>query len=79
MKIRTRADQGGQPSKNASQKSKKRDFLKQRENHGETTVQRFEIRANMWSTENIQFCGKYIEKQPKTSQNSLFSAVFWSK
>ena len=30
----------------------------------------------MWSTENIQFCGKYIEKQPKTSQNSLFSAVF---
>ena len=33
----------------------------------------------MWSTENIQFCGKYIEKQPKTSKNSLFSAVFWSK
>ena len=30
----------------------------------------------MWSTENIRFCGKYIEKQPKTSQNSLFSAVF---
>ena len=33
----------------------------------------------MWSTENSRFCGKYIEKQPKTSQNSLFSAVFWSK
>ena len=28
MKIRTRADQGGQPSKIASQKSKKRDFQK---------------------------------------------------
>ena len=24
-------------------------------------------------------CEKYIEKQPKTSQNSLFSAVFWSE
>ena len=35
--------------------------------------------ANMWSTENIRFCEKYIEKQPKTSQNSLFSAAFWSK
>ena len=33
----------------------------------------------MWSTENIRFCGKYIEKQPKTSQNGLFLAVFWSK
>ena len=33
----------------------------------------------MWSTENSRFCGKYIENQPKTSQNSLFSAVFWSK
>ena len=33
----------------------------------------------MWSTENIRFCEKYIEKQPKTSKNSLFSAVFWSK
>ena len=30
----------------------------------------------MWSTENSRFCGKYIEKQPKTSQNSLFSAAF---
>ena len=30
----------------------------------------------MWSTENIRFCEKYIEKQPKTSQNNLFSAVF---
>ena len=29
----------------------------------------------MWSTENIRFCEKYIEKQPKTSQNGLFSAV----
>ena len=35
--------------------------------------------ANMWSTENSRFCEKYIEKQPKTSQNNLFSAVFWSK
>ena len=35
--------------------------------------------ANMWSTENRRFGEKYIEKQPKTSQNSLFSAVFWSK
>ena len=35
--------------------------------------------ANMWSTENIRFCGKYIEKQPKTSYFDLFSAVFWSK
>ena len=33
----------------------------------------------MWSTENSRFCEKYIEKQPKTSQNSLFSAVFWSE
>ena len=33
----------------------------------------------MWSTENIRFCEKHIEKQPETSQNSLFSAVFWSK
>ena len=33
----------------------------------------------MWSTENSRFCEKYIEKQPKTSQNGLFSAVFWSK
>ena len=39
----------------------------------------FEIRANMWSTENSRFCEKYIEKQPKISQNGLFSAVFWSK
>ena len=30
----------------------------------------------MWSTENSRFCEKYIEKQPKTSQNGLFSAVF---
>ena len=30
--------------------------------------------SNMWSTENSRFCGKYIEKQPKTSQNSLFSS-----
>ena len=30
----------------------------------------------MWSTKNIRFREKYIEKQPKTSQNSLFSAVF---
>ena len=35
--------------------------------------------ANMWSTENSRFCAKDIEKQPKTSQNSLFLAVFWSK
>ena len=34
-------------------------------------------KANMWSTKNIRFCEKYIEKQPKTSKNSLFSAVFW--
>ena len=33
----------------------------------------------MWSTENSRFCEKHIEKQPKTSQNGLFSAVFWSK
>ena len=33
----------------------------------------------MWSIENSRFYGKYIEKQPKTSQNGLFSAVFWSK
>ena len=33
----------------------------------------------MWSTENSWFCEKYIEKQPKTSQNGLFSAAFWSK
>ena len=33
----------------------------------------------MWSIENSRFCEKHIEKQPKTSQNGLFSAVFWSK
>ena len=33
----------------------------------------------MWSTENSRFCEKQIEKQPKISQNGLFSAVFWSK
>ena len=33
----------------------------------------------MWSTENSRICERYIEKQPKTSKNSLFSAVFWSK
>jgi len=59
--------------------SKEKVFLQQRKNHGKKTVQGFEIRANMWSTENSRFCEKYIEKQPKTSQNGLFSAVFWSK
>ena len=54
-------------------------FFEKRENHGEKTVQRFEIRANMWSTENSRFCEKHIEKQPKISQNGLFSAAFWSK
>ena len=33
----------------------------------------------MWSTPNYHFWAKYKEKQPKTSQNGLFSAVFWSK
>ena len=33
----------------------------------------------MWSTENSRFCERHIEKQPKISQNGLFSAAFWSK
>ena len=42
----------------------------------EKPIKKPKNQANMWSTENIRFCEKYIEKQPKTSQNSLFSAVF---
>ena len=33
----------------------------------------------MWSIENSRFCERHIEKQPKISQNGLFSAAFWSK
>ena len=65
--------------KNCIAVSKEKGFFEKRENHGEKTVQRFEIRANMWSTENSRFCEKHIEKQPKISQNGLFSAAFWSK
>ena len=78
--IRTRADRKKLSAlKICVAVSKEKGFFETKENHGKKTVQGFEIRANMWSTENSRFCEKYIEKQPKISQNSLFSAVFWSK
>ena len=59
--------------------SKEKGFSKDYEKDMKNPIKKRKNKANMWSTENIRFCGKYIEKQPKTSQNSLFSAVFWSR
>ena len=72
---------GKQPSafKICVAESKEKGFSKGlRKSNGKSNKKR-KNKANMWSTENIQFCEKYIEKQPKTSQNSLFSADFWSE
>ena len=79
MKIRTRADQGGQPSKIESQKAKKRDFQKDWEKAMKNPIKSQKIRRTCGQLKTADFYGKHIEKQPKTSQNSLFSAVFWSK
>jgi len=57
--------------------SKEKGFSKGLRKSHEKSNKKPKNQANMWSTENIRFCEKYIEKQPKTSQNSLFSAAFW--
>ena len=59
--------------------SKEKGFSKYLRKSHEKSNKKPQNQANMWSTENSRFCEKYIEKQPKTSQNGLFSAVFWSK
>ena len=59
--------------------SKEKGFSKGLRKSHEKSNKKPQNQANMWSTEKSQFCEKYIEKQPKISQNSLFSAVFWSK
>ena len=56
--------------------SKEKGFSKVLIKSHEKSNKKPQNQANMWSTENSRFCEKYIEKQPKTSQNSLFSAVF---
>ena len=80
MMIRAMAG-GKQPSalKNCVGGNKEKGFSKELRKSNEKSNKKPKNQANMWSTENSRFCGKYIEKQPKTSQNSLFSAVFWSK
>ena len=70
MMIRARADEiNRQPSKFASQKAKKRDSR----NVCEKSNKKPKNQANMWSTENIRFCGKYIEK---TAENKSKMARF---
>ena len=66
------------PQKLSRRKQRKGIFKRLWKSH-EKSNKKPQNQANMWSTEHGRFCEKYIEKQPKTSQNSLFSAVFWSK
>ena len=64
---------------NLSRRKQRKGIFKRLWKSHEKSNKKPQNQANMWSTENGRFCEKYIEKQPKTSQNSLFSAVFWSK
>ena len=66
------------PQKLSRRKQRKGIFKMIEESH-EKSNKKPQNQSNMWSSENRRFCEKHIEKQPKTSQNGLFSAVFWSK
>ena len=77
MMKKARADEKQSSAlKNCVAESKEKGFSKDYEKDMKNPIKKPKNQANMWSTENRRFCEKYIEKQPKTSQNSLFSAVF---